>query len=220
MGPEIGPLLLPNPQWIAAGAIPAGGTLVVTHENTDLPALDRSTLYFQGRMSGAGLSYLTNASRTLVLDRGLDDCTVQDVLLGKEYCSPNTPNSTGQPGRLNAVGSHCVSNNKVTLTASKLPMNEFGYVLNSTGLDQVVNPGGALGTLCLGGGHPMGRHNSPSEIRNSGVQGSFELDIDLTSMPGPGGQVTTVAGMGWAFQVWHRDGSVSRFTNAVAIAFH
>lgn len=219
-GPEIGPLLVPSPQWISAGTIPASGTLHVIHAVPDLPQLERATLFFQGLMTGSANDYLTNASQTIILDRGLDDCTLLNTPLGKDQCSPNTPNSTGQSGRLGAMGSHCVSNNQVILTASMLPPNEFGYMLNSTGLDMIVNPGSALGTLCLGGGHPLGRHNSAADIRFTGADGDFELVVDMTSVPSPTGPVTAVAGQGWAFQAWHRDGSTSHFTNAIAIPFH
>jgi len=141
--------------------------------------------------------------------------------LGTVYCAPAVPNATGVPGELRAQGSALVATNDVTLQASAMPNNSFGYFLTSTTQGQLPNPGGSVGTLCLAGS--IGRYVGPGQIQNSGGTGAFELLLDLSQTPTPTGLVAIAAGEVWNFQVWYRDSiggtATSNFTSAVSIAF-
>ena len=144
------------------------------------------------------------------------------VFLGTSYCAPAPRNSQGRSGILIATGTQSVAANDVTLHASNLTLNSFGYFLTSRTQGLVHHPGGSMGVLCLGGS--IGRYVGPGQVRNSGVTGAFSLGIDLAATPTPIGAVQVVAGETWNFQAWHRDGgfgaATSNFTHGVAIPFH
>ncbi len=139
--------------------------------------------------------------------------------IGTNYCGPANLNSTGQSAVISAFGSTIASKNFVTLTASQLPQNVFGYFLNSDVQDFKPLPGGSQGNLCLGGG--IGRH--AKQIANSGAAGELIIDVDLTALPRPGGTHSVVGGETWTFQCWFRDknpGSTSNFTDGIEIVFN
>jgi hypothetical protein len=142
--------------------------------------------------------------------------------LGTPYCAPAVVNSTGSPGVLAADGDTSASANDVTLTASDLPQQSFGFFLTSRTQGLIANPGGSQGVLCLGGS--IGRYVGPGQIQNSGTTGEISLVLDLTNTPQPAGSVAVLPGETWNFQAWYRDvaGGVptSNFTSAVAIAFN
>lgn len=137
--------------------------------------------------------------------------------IGTPYCSPAVTNSSGFPGTTRAVGSTIVSVNNVTLEATFLPINKFGYFLTSQTAGFIQNPGGSVGNLCLGGS--MGRYNQ--EVFNTGGTGGASLAIDLTDMPVPGPGLNPVnPGETWHFTCWFRDvGNTSNFTDGTAITF-
>jgi hypothetical protein len=141
--------------------------------------------------------------------------------LGTSYCGPAANNSTGSPGTLAATGSALVATNDVTLVASALPMNSFGFFLASRTAGFVANPGGSQGNLCLGS--PIGRYVGPGQIQNSGAIGSFSLALDLAVTPQPSGSVAVVAGETWRYQSWYRDAvggvATSNFTDGLEIAY-
>jgi hypothetical protein len=140
--------------------------------------------------------------------------------IGTNYCAA-APNSTGQTAEISAVGSVVVADNNVTLIATNLPDNSFGYFLNSRMQGFVANPGNSQGNLCLGGA--IGRYVGPNEVQNSGLTGTYELQLDLTRTPTPTGFVMIMPGETWHFQAWYRDlvGGVatSNFTDAISITF-
>ncbi len=140
--------------------------------------------------------------------------------LGDAYCT-TVPNSTGVSGVLTASGSTSVGNNDLTLFASDLPNNAFGYIIVSETQGFTMNPGGSAGNICLTG--DVGR-NVGGVIANTGLTGGFSAVADLTAMPQPTGPVAVVAGETWNFQVWHRDASggvpTSNFTNGLEITFN
>jgi len=108
-----------------------------------------------------------------------------------------------------------VALNTLTLHASGMPFNKFGYFLVAPTQALVMNPGGSQGNLCLGS--PFGRF--AADVRNTGLAGAFAVPIDLSNLPlfGP-----VAAGESWNFQCWYRDnnpGSTSNFTDAVEIFF-
>lgn len=112
------------------------------------------------------------------------------------------PNSTGQSGRLDAYGSASVATNALTLSASSIPMNTFGFFIVSPSPGFLQSMGGT-GNICMNG--PIGRFAEPGQIKNSGPAGEIMLTIDLTAIPSPFGFQTAQAGEQWYFQAWHRD---------------
>jgi len=76
--------------------------------------------------------------------------------------------------------------------------------------------------LCLGGN--IGRFVGPGQVLDSGADGRFELDLDLSALPQPSGSVAAMAGQSWSFQAWHRDTqpsgqATSNFTEGVELTF-
>lgn len=143
------------------------------------------------------------------------------AVAGVSYCAPGATNSTGSPGRLVAAGTSSAGLNALTLRASDLPANSFGFFLTSQSTGFVMGPGGSQGNLCLGSA--IGRYVGPGQIKNSGAAGAFELALDLTQTPQPTGLVSVQPGQIWHFQCWHRDAvggsATSNFTDAMTVAF-
>ncbi|QDV08295.1 hypothetical protein Poly30_38320 [Planctomycetes bacterium Poly30] len=141
--------------------------------------------------------------------------------LGIVFCDPVATNSTGVTGRLDATGSTSLAANDVTLVASRLPLNAFGFFIASRQRGFTPNPAGSTGNLCLGGA--IGRYVGPGQIQDSGAAGSFSLTIDVTAIPQPTGLVPAAVGESWSFQAWHRDSLLgfptSNFTDGVRITF-
>lgn len=138
--------------------------------------------------------------------------------IGERYCSPATPNSTGQPGSIGVSGSVVVFDDDVTLRAESLPPNQFGIFLVAPSRGFVAGPGGSQGDLCLAG--HVGRYSRPGEVGATGSAGAFELVLDLANTPSPTGAIAIAALETWHFQCWHRDTlGGSNFTDAVEVAF-
>ncbi len=138
-----------------------------------------------------------------------------------EYCSPGTPNSTGQPSTMSLQGSGLVADNNLTLRTTGLPLGQFGYYLNGRMQATPVTPPGSQGSFCLGGN--LGRYNAPGEIGFTGMTGEIALTLDLTQTPTSQSAVSILSGETWHFQLWHRDwvnnSSTSNFSNAIAVTF-
>jgi hypothetical protein len=151
----------------------------------------------------------------------IDTISGPQLTIGTNYCGPGVVNSTGASGTLSASGSVVVASNDLTLTASSLPNNAFGYFLTSVTQGFVPQPGGSLGALCLGGS--IGRYVGPGQIQNTGGTGAISLLLDLTQTPTPTGPVAITAGQTWNFQAWHRDSvggaAVSNFTDGLSVLF-
>ena len=101
---------------------------------------------------------------------------------------------------------------------SDLPLNQFGYFLNSMTQAFVFPVPGSQGALCLGG--QIGRYNT--SIFNTSGMGSGSLVLDLVNTPTPSGTTTIVAGETWNFTCWYRDlnpNATSNFTDGVSITF-
>lgn len=138
--------------------------------------------------------------------------TIQSSCCGTAYCDPNSLNSTGLPGLLEAQGSNLATDNNFTLHALQMPSNQFGYPLISSSQAAVPVAGG---TLCLGG--QIGRFTS--NLFNSGSSGdSGPISLDLANLPSPPGGAV-MSGETWNFQVWYRDSGTSNFTNGVSVVF-
>lgn len=140
--------------------------------------------------------------------------------LGIVYC--DTPaNSSGEVGEITARGSLDVTLNDFSLTATNLPMNQFGIFLGSRTEGFTPNPGGSSGNLCLGGA--IGRFVGPGQIVHSGANGSFSISVDLNALPTPSNLVPAMSGETWSFQAWYRDmvfiAPTSNYTDATTVAF-
>ena len=129
-------------------------------------------------------------------------------------------NSTGDRSFLTMYGDRSTTAMK-TLRASALPAASFGFFICGPGFNNVPNPGGSEGVLLVGGS--IGRYVGAGQIKSSGANGSFSLDIDPTNLPQPTGSLAVTAGEIWQFQAWHRDSSggvpTSNFTNGVTMLF-
>lgn len=140
--------------------------------------------------------------------------------IGDLYCSPNVVNSTGASAQIEARGSALLVDADYRLLASSLPTNTLGYFLCSEAAGFVFQPGGSQGNLCLSGsiGRVVG-----GQVLNSGFVGGFAVDVDLTSLPQPQGNVAVMSGETWHFQAWFRDAiggqATSNFTDGWVTTF-
>lgn len=136
---------------------------------------------------------------------------------GTPFCNPAEPNSTGQAGRLVALGSEVAQDNQLRLLAQDLPPNALGIYLASQVPGFLANPGGSQGNLCLGA--TVLRLNTGAWQSNG--LGVAIASVDLFSMPPPfSGPV--LGGQTWHFQGWHRDNdplATSNFTSALTVTF-
>ncbi len=140
--------------------------------------------------------------------------------LGTSYCTA-APNSTGAIGITSAFGLQTPGDNDLSLIASGLPTQTFGYFLTSLDQDFVVGAGGSVGNLCLGGA--IGRFVGPGQVTATDFGGEIALPVDLTELPTPTGLVVVQSGQTWNFQLWHRDtsaaGPTSNFTTSLEVTF-
>ncbi len=138
--------------------------------------------------------------------------------LGANYCTP-TANSTGLPAVLDASGSRRVVDNNFDIVATQVPLGSNGYFVVSPSQAFVPSAGGSSGNLCVGA--PTGRYIS--QLQNSGPFGLITLDVDLTAIPQPNGNVAVLPGQTWNFQLWYRDSVLgfptSNFSDGYTITF-
>ncbi|MEZ6015737.1 MAG: FG-GAP repeat protein [Planctomycetota bacterium] len=138
---------------------------------------------------------------------------------GTAFCTAS-PNSTGAPSSIAAIGSAALIDDNVTLYVSGLPQTVLGYFVVSRDMLQIPGAGGAQGTLCVAS-TAMGRY--AGNVLSSGSLGLVSMPVDLTSIPTPTGSVAAAVGDTWNFQLWHRDttgsGSTSNFSDAVSVTF-
>ena len=143
--------------------------------------------------------------------------TLDHGALGNNYCGPAVPNSSGMGAVISATGIAVAAHNDLTLTASQMPVDKFGYLLASQTQGFVAGPGGSQGNLCLGG--TIGRFTQ--QIRSTGSTGMFSIDVDLTAIP-TSPPHSVMPGETWNFQAWFRDVNpqgTSNFTDGVSIQF-
>lgn len=228
---ESGPTYAPGPQTRgkrivrfeldSSGNMLSGPTTVIEYAGTR-----RSTaagivagpggLYFSDLYAPNGSNPLASGANILrVRWAGQDSpCT-----LGTNYCEPSVANSTGEGARLVGLGSNAVVDDDLSLVASELPPNQFGYLLMSETQGLLMGPGGSQGNLCLGG--TLGRFQS--QLQSSGPAGMIVTSVALNNLPPPlfgGGGV--MPGQSWSFQLWYRDqnpGATSNFTHGLEISF-
>ncbi|MEM6568238.1 MAG: right-handed parallel beta-helix repeat-containing protein [Planctomycetota bacterium] len=193
------------------------------------PAIDAGT---DQVMDGLGTTDASGGRRRFddpaTPDTGTGPAPVVDIgafeftdRIGAVFC-PAVANATGEVGRIDATGSTLVAQNDVTLVASELPANSFGYFLVSRTRTEAPLFGGGEGTLCLGA--PFGRYRRPGEVQRTGAAGRIELSIDLTALPPGVGAPTVQPSTSWSFQAWFRDraatsSATSNLTDGVRITF-
>ncbi len=128
-------------------------------------------------------------------------------------CGPAQVHSGAVSGRLWAYGSRALQAGPLALLAEDLPPSTFGAVLVSDGMDSLPGFQGGQGTLCLA--QPFALFTD--SIRQTGVAGSFQVEVHWESLPGFG---MAQVGQTYHFQSWFRDrnpGPTTNMTDAVAI---
>lgn len=130
--------------------------------------------------------------------------------------NPNV-NSGFQLAAVDAGGSSIASGNLFRLTASGIPVGQFGYFITSQTFQWTPCSFCSEGELCLGG--DIARL-LPAQAAGSDY--SFERMVDLTAIPLTP-TVPVVAGSTWHFQAWYRDnlssGPVTNFTLPQSVIF-
>jgi len=148
----------------------------------------------------------------------IDTLSLGPRRVGTAACSQTEANSTGAPGQLLAIGSLTAADNGFALLASELPPGQPVYFLASESPANIPNPGGAVGTLCLG----------PAILRITSTLGLVDATgrhaahVDLGEPP-LGSSAAAQVGRTLRFQAWHREplgGPFgSGFTDAVRVTF-
>lgn len=134
--------------------------------------------------------------------------------LGRRFCTPALPNSTGHRARIDALGDARLAAELFSLRALLVPTDEVGYFLAAREPGSVPYPGSSGGVVCLSG--PILRFRS--QFTYSSHTGFFAHALNLASLPTiPPSAV--LPGETWYFQGWFRDGASSNFTDGVAVTF-
>ncbi len=145
-------------------------------------------------------------------DVGVDNVFVETTI-GTSFCV-GIPNTTGLVGIASATGSVAAMDNDLTLLAHNLPASQFGLWLTSRVRGFPPAPSCSTG-LCLGG--MIGRLDGPGQVLSTGASGSFELHVDLTTIPQANGTVAVLPGDTWNFQAWPRDTNSCGWTFSTAV---
>ncbi|MCP3917911.1 MAG: LamG domain-containing protein [bacterium] len=169
-------------------------------------------------------------------DAGLDDLAFYDALLGgadilglangtltplsfadigQSYCGPAVPNSSGLAAEIMGAGSATAANNNLFLTATQLPVGQFGYFIAGQTQGSFTPPG-SQGVICLTGN--IGRYHGVPDII-SGPTGSLQVDLNAIPVNPP---QPALAGETWNFQCWFRDNNpalTSNFTDGLSVTF-
>lgn len=139
-----------------------------------------------------------------------------------KLCDPGTVGSSGQPARLEALGSADIERNDLLLQASGLPSSTFGLFMASLTSRSPVMPAASIGNLCLGG--DVGRITDGGQAFSTQGAGFFDHPLDLSAIAQPNGAAAAAGLDTWAFQAWFRDSTggapVSNFTNAIEVSFN
>ncbi|MCP3920449.1 MAG: hypothetical protein GY711_33390 [bacterium] len=207
------------PAHTVDGAIQTGSVYVFGDDGTSFRPLARLVApgVSQGRFGQAVHLVGDELFSGAPMRDGIGAVYVHELLpdVGTSYCGPATPNSGGRPARIFAAGSDVRSDDRLFLEAKQLPRHTQGYFLASRSPGLLAQPGGSLGTLCLG--LPIGRYDGP--LLDSTALGAIQLELDLAAVPLLG---AVAAGETWYFQAWFRDvfgGADSNFSDGVAITF-
>ncbi len=187
--------------------------------------------FFFGSYQGSGTcGQLSSPFASFYFQVFADDagCTPADVQgVGVSYCD-STQNSTGDMGRIRALGSEEAAADYVRLVADRLPANEIGFFFTSETAGFSPTPGTHLGNVCVAGN--IGRFNGVNQVLSTAAAGRIELGSmdglwDTTQIPRSqaGNTYPAMAGSTSYFQCWFRDvqptGGASNFTNGVAVTW-
>jgi probable HAF family extracellular repeat protein len=145
------------------------------------------------------------------VDGNNESFRVQHSVVGETYCRPAVPSSSGCAGALIVRGLPLATLDTLRLEAVLLPQNSFGFFLASRAPGFAANVPNSQGNLCLAGA--IGRFVGPGQIQNSGANGAFALDIDVSALPTPTGPVAAQMGETWYFQAWFRDANPNPTSN-------
>lgn len=113
------------------------------------------------------------------------------------FCTANV-NSAGLTASLDIDGSPLIADGDLTLSASNLPTNVWGFYLMSPVQGMGPLGSGSEGFLCLG----LPCYRLRNTTSNSGPTGAIQSSLDFGNLPE--GQIFT-AGSTWNFQLWYRD---------------
>lgn len=166
-----------------------------------------STLDFAGKPRSVDVTAVadTGVGAGPIVDRGAYEFR-NPIGTTDSGCLP-LPNSTGGPSSLTATGSLSLASADLEFEVAGLPADSFAYFLMSESMG--MTPVGS-GVLCLG--NPV--LHFVGDVLNSGPAGAVSFRPDLANLPGG---AHFQVGETWAFQLWHRDGATSNFSDAVAI---
>ena len=146
----------------------------------------------------------------------------QQPSLGVSYCGPAVANSSGGSAVMTVTGTGPLPFD-MTLTASSIPNDAFGYFLTSMDQGFTPMPGGiSVGNLCLGGN--TGRYLGVGQIVNSGTTGTLTITVSTDDTPQGAVFVPILPGQTWNFQAWFRDAlpggaPTSNFTDGRSVTF-
>lgn len=147
--------------------------------------------------------------------------------IGLRYCSPNSPNSTGQAATLTVTGSLAAADDDLSLHVCGVPNGESGYFLwslNPAAID-LISLGISDGLLCLGSGKGRfsGANGNQGMLLTHAGQSASLPGIDTTNMPQSSAPPLAIfAGLDGYFQYWFRDsaGTVgNNFSDAVHVTW-
>ena len=236
----------PNPIAIAIEPVaPTPEDVLICRVDSDLilddPDYDIVQYHYVWRVAGNVVRDVTTAGRSDVLQRLLaaagdqvtctvtptdgvaDGPTVQDsvsLCSVSVFCDTDPNNASGI-----SIDSCSCSANELVVSLTGGPPGEFAYLLVGAGSSVVVDPQGALGSLCLTGA-PIGRY--ASDVGAIDGSGTFQIDL-LNAVSGggggnlpnpPGGNLCTPVGQTWNFQFWHRNpGAPAGFSRALSVTF-
>jgi len=136
--------------------------------------------------------------------------------LGRKYCMPAEPNSTGWPGRALAQGSRVIADDDLRIACDQLPPGELAMLFSSTLRGGAKALGGGGNALCVG--VPFGVAKATATVVDGA--GLATIPVDLAAIPvDRGTTVPAQPGETFYFQVVYRDGRHRRATNALSLRF-
>ena len=194
-----------------------GGAVLGSHQ------LESTSLLPSSTVRNAAVSTPDARGNTWVTYESVDAGVPQDVAVARLVldeaeetieCTQSTPNSTGERGRLSALGSPAAGRNNLTLVADRMPAAQSVLFLVARQSGFTPNPGGSAGDLCLG--PPLARY--VANVLTSDLAGRAALQLDLTRIPEGAGTVAALAGETRFWQAWHREpGGGSHLTSAISV---
>lgn len=136
--------------------------------------------------------------------------------IGSTYCD-SLPNSLGLIGHLVVTGSDTAADENVYLQAFDLPPGQPVLFFTSPNQQEVVNPLGSAGVLCVG--PDFARFKNQVQISDPCGRAAIAVDTDMI-LSNP--TTSIMSSSTWNFQAWHRDLPVgtTNFTDAATVFFN